>query len=203
VLDVLRKEYMEAITLDMHQRPSALACSRDLMAVAVVDLAQWSIQIRQCTSDGAYPALRAIRTCATELYCLCFSADGARLAATHYGGVAFFDTMSWSICEECLGVKCRGEKDVAYDQFEGWLVTACNGIVRVDGRELVPQTTRLAFSHHFVASVPSLGLVKVEKNIHFEKFVYLVARPDLVAIRAMSAERVQWMAVVARRLSRL
>jgi len=49
----------------------------------------------------------------------------------------------------------------------------------------------------FTAILPRFGMAKVEMDCYRE-FVYLVACPDVVAMRGMSEARVGWMVAMAR-----
>jgi hypothetical protein len=106
-------------------------------------------------------------------------------------GVQLVSTENWRE-ESVWRHKDYSTGSVVHHEQEGWLAATSTGIRRmVDGTVLVP-----GFAHDF-ALIPKVGLVKAVFG-NPDGAVFLVTCPDVVAMRAMSAERVQWMAVVAR-----
>jgi len=188
--------------------PIDVACVQDMVAVSFRTHSLGIVEIWRYPGNGTYQVLKTLTTGLTQIG-VSFSVDGAVLAlapaSTFFAHTTAFMTQDQ---DEERGVQLMSTEDwreesvwrhkdystgsVVHHEQEGWLAATSTGIRRmVDGTVLVP-----GFAHDF-ALIPKVGLVKAVFG-NPDDAVFLVTCPDVVAMRAMSAERVQWMAVVAR-----
>ncbi len=153
------------------------------------------LELRQC-SGAAYPVLPTVELRVVCLFRIAFSTDASTLAVAAYPETLFISTTVSKMDRHRHLYSFRG---IVHCEDQGWVVFTEDHVCCLDGPVLVEAEHRTP-SHRieFLAIVPRFGMVKVEKDRSGGHFVYLVACPDVVAMRGMGEARVGWMVAVAR-----
>lgn len=179
-----------------------LACKRDMVALALRTAEEHSFVhlYRQCgTSPRAWMPDRRVNYVGLGRYGgIRFSSDGTSLAIASGSGFDVRAVEDLSLVHQYLSI-CPISYDV--DEFEGqWLVAGDKGVMRMDRTLIVdaPGNGMYHLDPKAIAVVPGWGLVMAPVDT---SAMFLFANPDTLAMNAMSAAKVQWMAAVARAIA--